>query len=414
MRFELSVSDGEYTTGRVEPTIKGAKKIILSLAYAKVRQIYGDPIPHKVIKRIACEKELMDESFFYDQLLIQREMLRLSGLKRGEFLYCGYTSNSFIAYLIGLSEINPIEGDLTLPAEVMFGISKRRRPQFEVKVPASKISNVREALDNVPGVGDTIRAGSEWGIHPCMTLLIPDGYGEASDWFEIRADERGTEYAFVDAPYAGDVVLGINLIMDEYLDVLAYCEGETGVPVCLIPLSDEDTLLGIVDVDSYTLWDDVFKITPEYVARTDRVMRSCTPETFTDLVRLVGLIFSWKEVYEDTMNRIEYGTDRLSDAITSLEDCLDKLTEFGIERNRALYYADKIRWGKMEDVAEGLMCCGVPADFMCRCEKIRYASYRGHMMQQALRFYRLAYYMVHFPNVYMTAVKRFMSDPPEE
>ena len=86
MRFELSLSDGEYTTGRVEPTIKDAKKIILSLAYSKAFRIYGNPIPGRVKNRIMDEMKLMDASFFYDQLLIQREMLRFSGLKRRSFL----------------------------------------------------------------------------------------------------------------------------------------------------------------------------------------------------------------------------------------------------------------------------------------------------------------------------------------
>ena len=414
MRFELSVSDGEYKVERVEPTIVGAQKVIMSSVFSRATQIYGVSIPERVFKRIDYERNLMAATYSFDLYLIHRELIRLSGLKRGLYSYRGCTANSLIAYLIGLSEFNPIEGDFQLPPEIIFGISKRRKPQLDINVPSSKVTKVREILDKLPGVGDTIREGREWGIHPCKMLLIPDGFGKAYEWFQITENEEGTEYALVDAPYAGDVVLGINVIGDEYLDMLAFCENETHFPVADISLSDDDTMLGVTDTDSYVLWDDVFRIMPEYSIRMKHLMKVCAPKDFMELVRAVGIVYSIEEVYSDIINRIECGVEGLSDAVSTFEDCFEIILKSGIGRGKALYYADRICCGKAGEVVEDMLCDGMPADFIGRFEKMRYISYRGHMMQLALKYWRLAYYMVHFPDVYMSAVEYCLSDLPEE
>lgn len=97
------VPDGFYP-----PQIEGASEEITDLAWKRGRELYGDPLPELVEKRITKELRSITGNGFSVLYLIAHKLVKKSNQDGYVVGSRGSVGSSLIAYLTGITEINPL------------------------------------------------------------------------------------------------------------------------------------------------------------------------------------------------------------------------------------------------------------------------------------------------------------------
>ncbi len=105
------VPDGFYP-----PHIESASEEITALAWQRVREIYGQPLPEAVESRINRELHSITEHGFSVLYLIAHRLVRKSNQDGYVVGSRGSVGSSLVAYLTGITEINPLAPHYLCPA----------------------------------------------------------------------------------------------------------------------------------------------------------------------------------------------------------------------------------------------------------------------------------------------------------
>ena len=89
------------------PVIRNGKQILREHSHRKAQELYGVTLPEEVEDRLNKELSIICSQDYEAFYLIEKELIEKSGLKKGHSLR-GLGSNSFVAYLCGISVINPL------------------------------------------------------------------------------------------------------------------------------------------------------------------------------------------------------------------------------------------------------------------------------------------------------------------
>jgi DNA-directed DNA polymerase III PolC len=105
-------------------------KLLTSLTYKALGYRYGSEINDKVFDRISSELEMIQKQNFVPFFLVNHDII--SYAKRKDYYYVGRGSgaNSIVAYLLGITNVDPIELDLYF--ERFINIHRKNPPDFDI------------------------------------------------------------------------------------------------------------------------------------------------------------------------------------------------------------------------------------------------------------------------------------------
>ena len=122
-------------------------KYIKEKSYRKAKEIYGENLPQNIEKRLKLELDSITKNNFEQKYLITSYVAQ----KSKEMGYLSYTrgsvGNSFVAFLLEITDFNPIE--YHLPFEMFAGIKYDKEPDIELYISEDIIDKIREEIKDV-------------------------------------------------------------------------------------------------------------------------------------------------------------------------------------------------------------------------------------------------------------------------
>lgn len=112
------------------PKIESANKIIYQKCYVMAKKIYGTTLPEKIKERLELELNSIKNNNFASIYLISSDMVEYSNRLGYGVTSRGSVGDSFVAYLLGITDINPIE--YNLPFEFFAGINYDKEPDIDL------------------------------------------------------------------------------------------------------------------------------------------------------------------------------------------------------------------------------------------------------------------------------------------
>lgn len=163
------------------PAVADAQERLKRICRQELTRLYGAVIPEAVEKRLTSELSCILESNMAWSFLVVRDFLIKLDLSPGDIGYRMDLGASYVAYLCGITCVDPIHSDPQIPMESFYGIDGRMKENIDLMLPIEKLEEAIAICGTLEGVGSAILAGEsnghgtdrEWNGY--SILLIPEG-----------------------------------------------------------------------------------------------------------------------------------------------------------------------------------------------------------------------------------------------
>ncbi len=260
---------------------------------------------------------------------------------------------------------------------------------------ADKISEVKQCDD----------------IHPSVLFIFPKNK-DILNFTPIRKEKYHglpiTHFSFYDLYHT---VYKCNIVPVKYFELISTLERLTGVKAEEIPPNSKEIFTLIKDKNTEGILEFGRTILSE-------VLSTVNPQTFSDLIKLVGLTHgtnTWKNNAELLLKK---GICKLSEIPASKDDIFYDLTSHGLYKRTAFRYAEMVRKGyfakgrlsaeEIEKFENDLTNIGMPRWYADYCKKILYMFPKSPACEIARIAVIEAFYKANFNELYDQLYKRIL------
>lgn len=179
-------------------TFENAETEIRTTAYKKAAELYGDPLPIQISERLSWELDAIVKSGSASMFVLCQKIAEKAKTLNYEVMQRGCTAASFVAYLLGMTNINPLPAHyhcichygefpglhyytgydlpekecpvcgkplsrfgMNLVPETLFGLNGEKKPYIEINVSCEYKDTVRQQLTDMFGM-DRVFRSSGW------------------------------------------------------------------------------------------------------------------------------------------------------------------------------------------------------------------------------------------------------------
>lgn len=359
------------------PHLQNEEERLRKTCMNRLTELYGELPDSAIVVRLDKELDTINEAEMTGVFLILWQLIIKSKLRSYEMVYDGCLGVSLVAYLIGLTEFDPLKTRVPFYPELLFGIHWDNLPVVELRVPNGMADILYEKLQSIEGVGAVKHAYNEDGMQiKYGRMIIPDGIEP------VRGELQKNSSPFY----------RILFVEDQSLNMLGKLADETGFSPDTIRLDDPEVL---------TLYQMEHRL---------EGFKEIT--SFEDAVRVDALIHGTR-VWEDNLEpMVQEGIIDFSHIITSREEIYEYVqNELGLSKEAAFTIMDSVGKGRgfpdqlmiregKENSAELLQ----DKDWFVRfCDQVIYMFPRVHCYGHVRLSWRLTWYHLHFFRQYYRA-----------
>ena len=405
--------------------------------------------------RLDWELAAIEKTEMESCLLQIQELLIKSNLKTDDISMRGTAIGSIVAYLLGISNIDPLK--YGLEPEMIFGANGQRLIDIDLNLPTGSQLDVIKRVGSLEGVSKCVWAGTincisdslaqamiekymydsghyyeegvfdrlrwliagnymERGKHPGGVVIFPDGC-EYMDMLPITKVAGGFEITYFDYHSIDDAFMKYDLLKHDSPEMLSKLEKLTGVKLNTIPVDSLEVLsLFVPDEDgNVTGCVQLPEFKSEYVRNIISILK---PKKFDDLVKISAISHgtgAWAGNGEILAKDQGIG---IKDIIATRDDIFEYNLSLGLDRNMAFEIAEAVRKGivsrgknaKWQNWKKELIEAGAPEWYIWSCEQIKYLFPRGHAISYVYMDMRLGWFQVHYPEEFNMVMKEYEED----
>ena len=376
-----------------------------------LKNLYGKCIPNIIVEQVKRELVYIKKNCNAFAFLLAQKIANDSKKMGYITMVRGTPSSSFVSYLLGITEINPLiphyicykckyikfakgkfcaydmedkvcpicgeklnKSGYNIPCEMFFGENGERCIDFSINISA----DIQHKLVNT------------------MQLFCVETFGENID-FVIETENNISTLKINDE----------KLKNSEYFSIIAYnditklreLQSLTGIDIMSISFDDKKTwaLFNTCDLKGISEFDTNFVM---------NILKSLKPKCIDDLIRCSGLSHgtnTWT-------NNAEFfvGNHRLNELVSCRDDVFLYFINKGIDRKIAFGLFKKIYMGKTlnEEEITILLKSGISQWYIESCKCLSYLFPRAHCAEYSLMAYRLAFFKANYPNEFDIVLKK--------
>lgn len=393
---------------KMYPVIPDAAERLRKLCFEALEDKYDEN--KKEAARGYLEKELhaLDLTgghFIFLQII---ELMQKAGLRKYDILIRGTAAGSMVAYLLDISEVDPLRFDLK--PETIYLNHLNREIDIDLNIPAGKYDETHAMLKTLEGVGRAIDI--EVGGEKAGTYLLPKDC-DPSGLISVQKLPNGDEKVCYDSYNITPQLYKADLIAGERQEALRQLAAVTGVDPADVPYDDDEVIAMFVAGESSGSGSliDLPDLASE---RVRDMIKKLRPESFDDLVKFYSLAYG-TDVWEDNGEKLadENGIG-IRELISNRDDVSDYLISLGFDRMKAFDISEYLRKGKARlmrpewsGYKKEMLGAGVPEWYVGSCEKIRYLFPRAHAAAYMIKIMRQAWYRLRYPGDYRIAAEKY-------
>ena len=434
------------------PQIENSEKDIKRDCINKAQLLYGEHLPERVESRLETElASIINNGYSSKFALSQKlsEKARKDGFPMG---FQGYIGSSLVAFLLGITEINPlpphyicpncshyeepknefqyesgwdlskkncpvcgtemIRDGYRIPCEVLFGFRMDREPDIDLSFAPEYKAEILKALSDLFGEERVVCGGralqnGEIGKHPERVFIVPEDK-EIYDYSPLVKPKDDNDDMLVTQVDCYDFLIPLSEFdypEHESLHHLKKLWELTGINPKDIPMDDDETISYIAnskgaypepkrDNESYT--NDFETELGKYIINT------VNPKSFSELVRISALIHGVDAWEENAEVLIEEGIADIKEVITTRDDIMNYLLSHGMDEYEASVIMDRVRKGRelTDEMIKEMKEYRVPDWYIESCNQLKYVFPRAHVVHYVMMYLRMIWYKIHYPAEY--------------
>lgn len=451
------------------PAIKNSKEIIKDSCYNKAYELYGKELSEEVKSRLDLELNSIINNNFETIYLIYSELVKYSNDLGYEVGGRGSVGNSFVAYLLGITNINPLY--YNLPFELFAGKNYDKEPDIDLNFSSKIQSKIFDYLQKKYGKDKIIWGGT---IGSFAEKTVSNCYKEYSSTFEIEdtsSKKEIIEKIIGTKRCTGEHPGGIFIIPDD-MDITDFCPTEIGekghfkthndyhsiwnlglykfdilghdAPSMLYELEKETRIssrnIDLADKETLNTFlhanDKSYKIStngiPEFgTTFVKKMLEIVKPRNFNDLVCVSALSHGTNTWTYNAESLIEKEGKKVDEVISNRADLYNYLLYNGINsklayditqfiisgkasKSRSLWkhisdnYKDSNK--KWDEYKKIMQEHNIPDWYIHSAEKINYMFPKSHAIGYTSNAFKIAWYKVHYPEAFYKAYFKIKSD----
>ncbi len=391
------------------------------------------------LKRLTRELALIEKNGYAPLYLIWAAMVKESNRCGRYSIARGCVANSLVAYLLGITNINPLEYDLEF--EIFSGLNGENGSNIDLNFDSEIQANMRRFLPKlVPehmvvsaGTIGTNRATKAQNIitncpetegyldriarikrklrfHPSGCFVIPQKYALTIPVEQIQG-ETVTHFNFYEI---ANNFLKLDILGFDALTMIYRLHSLTRT-------SPEDIPLDAPVVLKMFTSTEPLGVTPEQIGAftstlaipgfstpfAQKLLLTCKPQSLKDLAKVNGLLHGADVWTNNAEALILSGTANIKEVIADRDDVFHMLLKKGIDKAVAYRVTKDVRkgiiysQGGFDDKTKALLVnSGLPNWWLNSCTKIKHLFPKGHSLEYARTSVILAWYKLHFPDAY--------------
>lgn len=311
------------------PYIENADKLLEEKCIEGIDKKYTGELKETALARIRAELNIVKGQGAASGFLVVLNALEACQARAEEYCFRGTLASSLIVYVIGVSDLDPIQSEPRLYMEFCYGLHGDRSPAFEMIVTKELQERLWKYFENYPG--------------------------------DERVERKYDSLKKPIGVYIGDI--GNDYAPGDFLRDTFYINF---------------TVVEESDLRANLLNDEIIKV--------------CRPKTLAEYVKCYGLKHSTDAWTDNQELLFKEGAVKFDELLGNREDVYEYLLDRGIEKEMAYTITEYVRKGKVKslgwkpEMTDAMDQANIPNWFRKSCELIRYLFPRAHAMMLYKRF----------------------------
>ena len=347
----------EYIT-KCQFKLENAKNVMERICNSRLEEIYGQEIPKQIQTRYENELNLIFKNN-YESLFVLNCLIAKKAKKDNEYYVLrGLGSNSYIAYLLGISELNPLVYELEY--EMTYGIDGEKAPQFYYYFSDTYYPNIMKY------VKETVTKNISYDTTYIDNNLIKH-------------------------------VVHIYIFRDRGIDALYELKKITGMDYNCINFNDKKIW------DTFRDYNKLFCYMPSYFNKS--LFQQIQPKSLEELCAIYGLTKSTfdfeegKDLVEQIIKMKEYSTrDDIYSFLLSKnieKELAFEITEF-IRKGKAYNIKYSEQWDEYQKIMKKH---NIDSTYIEKCKKIKYLFPKSNILNSVVYLIKHIAYMAYYPEI---------------